>query len=95
MLRYGACYRIVSSSLPKGAKYIGVMHDQVRDSLLICFEHDSFEDVPQGHCLPVMHDITIETVQKRYFERAKKCAARIGVRCPQLEKKGSGGNGMK
>ncbi|GAG80146.1 unnamed protein product [marine sediment metagenome] len=55
-------YEIAESSIPKDAKYLGTQYDWQTDSLLICFEHKSFNPISEGVCLPIIEDLTITRI---------------------------------
>lgn len=52
-------FEIVDSPVPLDAKYIGVHYDWQIDRFLICFEHKSFEPIPEGQCLPIVESIKL------------------------------------
>jgi len=40
--------------VPKDAQYIGITHSNERNCFYICFEHDSFENIPFGDKIPII-----------------------------------------
>jgi hypothetical protein len=51
MLKANEILKVVDG-IPNDAKYIGCWHDFRKDTLNFCFEHPSFDPIPEGNLIP-------------------------------------------
>jgi len=53
-------FEVLSSPVPRDAKYLGIQYDVIVDRFLVCFEHKSFKPIPYGERLPILEPIEIK-----------------------------------
>lgn len=47
-------HRIRAANIPKDARVVGVETSLAHGGILVCFQHESFDEVPSGNAAPCM-----------------------------------------